>query len=138
MSRYNRSSNKTTNPSWVKSTRIIPWQRSTLQYNCNCSCIPNNFLSRYTSIYWGIWKLIITINTWCSRYSIPTSKQHKILATTTIINTSTILCCRRKGGWNRMNCLPTTIIKFSTCWSICRPSNFFSSFSRRFINLRSC
>lgn len=55
MSRNNGCCHKTPNSNRAQTTRLISRKRSTIQHYCNRTCIPNNFLSGNTCIYWGIW-----------------------------------------------------------------------------------
>lgn len=138
MSWNNRSSNKTINSSRAQTTWIIFRKRSAIQHYCNCSRIPNNLFSSNARFYWGIRKLIITTNTWSTRYSIPTTKQHKILITATSPNTTSFIRSSRKRSWNRMNSLPAISKKYCSCRPISRFSYLFPSLSWSFFNLRGC
>merc|ERR1719206_650591 len=54
-------------------------------------------------------KLTGAINTWCSRYSFSTNKQHKLLIFNTCSNYITIYFISRKRGWYRMNSVSSFI-----------------------------
>lgn len=137
LSRNTRRRHKTTNSNRTKTTRIIPRQRSTLQYYCNSSRLLNNLLPSYTSIYWRIWKLTPPINTRSTRHGLPTTKQYKVLTTSSITYTSSLFSSSGKGSWNRMNSLPSSSQKPSSRRPISRPSNLLPPSSRGIINSRS-
>ena len=136
MSWNNGSSNKTLNSSRTKTTWFISRKRPTIQYNCYCPRISDNFLLSNARIYWRLRQLTTTSYTRSPRHSVPSTQQHKILTSSSIINTSPIISGRRKRSRHRMNCIPTSIIKSSTRWTICRLSHFLPPPSRSIIHPR--
>lgn len=68
----NRHKGNYSNRTWT--TWLLTWQRPIIQYYCYSSRFPNNFLSSYTCIYWGIWKLITPLDISYPRHSFPTTK----------------------------------------------------------------
>merc|ERR1711874_367426 len=86
------------------------------------------FFYSYTNHNWRVWKLTSSSYTRGTRHSISSDKQHEILITTPLINTSIRKGTSRKRGWNRMNCLPTLICRNCTCRSFCRYRNLLTPY----------
>ena len=81
-------------------------------------CLCYNFLHSYTNHNWWLSKLISTINTRSTRYSIPRNKHHKILSTPSITYSLTYQQNSRKWCTNRINCLSSSCKRNCTCQSI--------------------
>ena len=128
--------NKTPNSNRTSSTRIIPRQRPTIQHPGHSPCIPNNLLLCNASIYWRLWQLLNPANTRRTRHGFPTTQQHKILTTTPIPNSPSIIRSSRKRSRYRMNSISAPSKKPCTLRPISRPSNLLPSFSRSILNPR--
>jgi len=101
--------NKLINPTWTIPTRVIFRQGPAIQYTGNRPWIPYNLLYSNTCIYWGFRQLAPTINTRRSWYSIPSSKQPKILITSPFTYPFSVVGRRWKRGRNRVNCIPPSL-----------------------------
>lgn len=136
MGRNNWHSTQPANPRRTGPARDPPGRRPNLQRDRHRPRLRNNLLHSNAHHNWGIWQLIGPPNNRCSRHSIPTNKQHKLLTPPTVIPPTTRLIHRGSWRWHRLNRVPTPSRQSSPRRSLSRPGYLLTSPSRSLLHPR--